>query len=66
MKILLVVLVIQFLNLLAFIRLNQKARIWILALRQQLNIYRRKSKKPVLRNRAILVFALRDLPKLDI
>ena len=51
MKILLVVLVIQSLNLLAFTWFNREAWIRILGLRQQLNIYKRKSKKPVLRNR---------------
>jgi hypothetical protein len=44
MKILLVVLVIQSLNLLAFTWFNREAWIRILALRQQLNTYKRKSK----------------------
>jgi hypothetical protein len=51
MKIRLVVPVIQFLNLLAFIWFNRTAGIRILALRQQLVVYKRKSKKPMIRNR---------------
>jgi putative transposase len=58
MKILLMVVVLQSLNLLAFMWLNRSAWIRILALRQQLNIYKRKSKKPVLRNRDRLFWLL--------
>jgi hypothetical protein len=58
MKILLVVLVIQSLNLLAFIWFNRTAGIRILALRQQLVVYKRKSKKPMIRNRDRLFWCL--------
>jgi putative transposase len=58
MKILLMVVVVQSLNLLAFTWLNREAWIRILALRQQLNIYKRKSKKPVMRNRDRLFWTL--------
>ena len=51
MKILLVVLAIQPLILLVFIWFNRWAVIRILALRQQLVVYRRKPKKPMIRNR---------------
>ncbi len=49
MKILLMVSVIQSLNLLALVWLNRSAGIRILALRQQLIVYKRKSKKPMVR-----------------
>jgi len=58
MKILLMVVVVQSLNLLAFMWFNRAAWIRILALRQQLNIYRRKSKKPHPRNRDRLFWCL--------
>jgi putative transposase len=58
MKSLLVVVVVQSLNLLAFMWFNRAAWIRILALRQQLNIYKRKSKKPILRNRDRLFWCL--------
>ena len=50
--------VLQSLNLLAFIWFNRSAGIRILALRQQLNIYKRKSKKPVLKNKDRLFWFL--------
>jgi putative transposase len=58
MKILLMAVAVQSLNLLAFTWFNREAWIRILALRQQLNIYKRKSKKPVLRNRDRLFWCL--------
>ena len=58
MKILLMVLVIQSLNLLAFIWFNGSAGIRILVLRQQLMVYRRKSKKPTVRSRDRLFWSL--------
>ena len=51
MKILLSIVVVQFLTLVVFAWLNRVAWIRILALRQQLAVYKRKSKKPMLRNR---------------
>jgi hypothetical protein len=50
MTILFMVLVTQSLNLLAFIRFNRSAMIRILALRQQLIVYKRKSRKPMIRS----------------
>jgi hypothetical protein len=58
MKILLLMVAVQSLNLLAFAWFNREACIRILALRQQLNIYKRKSKKPVLRNRDRLFWSV--------
>ena len=58
MKILLMIVVLQSLNLLAFMWFNRSAGIRILALRQQLNVYKRKSKKPQLRNRDRLFWVL--------
>ena len=58
MKILLLMVAVQSLNLLAFTWFNREAWIRILALRQQLNIYKRKSKKPVLRNRDRLFWSV--------
>ena len=58
MKILLMVVVVQSLNLLAFMWFNRAVWIRILALRQQLNVYKRKSKKPILRNRDRLFWSL--------
>jgi hypothetical protein len=54
MKILLMVVIAQSLNLLAFTWFNREAWIPILALRQQLNNCKRKLRKPVLRNRGRL------------
>jgi putative transposase len=58
MKIPLLMVAVQSLNLLAFAWFNREACIRILALRQQLNIYKRKSKKPVLRNRDRLFWSV--------
>jgi len=66
MKILLMIVVLQSLNLLAFMWFNRSAGIRILALRQQLNVYKRKSKKPQLRNRSVLGLALKHLEGLGI
>ena len=46
MKILLTIVFVKSLNLLIFIWFNRAAGLRILALRQQINIYRRKVKKP--------------------
>jgi hypothetical protein len=51
MKILFMMVVAQFLTLVVFAWFNSVAWIRILALRQQLAVYKRKSKKPMLRNR---------------
>ncbi len=58
MKTLLVIVVVQSLNLLVFLWLNRVAWFRILALRQQLAIYKRKAKKPKLRNRDRLFWSL--------
>jgi len=50
MKILLMMVVAQFLTLVVFAWFNRVAWIRILALRQQLAVYKRKSKRPMLRN----------------
>jgi transposase InsO family protein len=50
MKILLVIMVVQFFNLVSFAWFNRVAALRILVLRQQLTVYKRKSKKPVVRN----------------
>ena len=50
MKILLTIVFVQSLNLVVFAYFNRVTWIRILALRQQLNIYKRKVKKPRLRN----------------
>jgi len=52
------VVVLQFLNLLAFMWFNRSAAIRILTLRQQLSVYKRKSKKPRLRKRDRLFWVL--------
>ena len=57
------VLVIQSLNLLVFIWFNRWAVIRILALRQQLVVYRRKPKKP---RPDVLVLDLQSLEKMEI
>jgi hypothetical protein len=54
MKILLMLVVVEFLTLVVFAWFNRVAWIRILALRQQLIVYKRKSKKPKLRNGRIL------------
>ena len=58
MKILLSIVVVQFLTLVVFAWFNRVAWIQILALRQQLAVYKRKLKKPMLRNRARLFWSL--------
>jgi hypothetical protein len=58
MKTLLIVAVVQSLNLLVFALFNRETWIRILAPRQQLNIYKRKSKKPVLKNNRRLFWLL--------
>jgi hypothetical protein len=58
MKILLLMVAVQSLHLHASAWFNREACIRILALRQQLNIYKRKSKKPVLRNRNRLFWSV--------
>ena len=58
MKILLMMVVVQFLTLVVFAWFNRVAWIRILALRQQLAVYKRKSKKPMLRNRDRLFWSL--------
>ena len=60
--------VVQSLNLAVFAWLHRAAWVRILALRQQLAVYKRKSKKPLLRNRdrSVLVVALKDLERLEI
>ena len=58
MKILLVMVVVQFLNLLVFAWLDRVACMRILALRQQLCVYKRKWKPPKLRNRDRLFWSL--------
>jgi putative transposase len=50
MKILLMMVVVQFLTLVVFAWFNRVAWIRIVALRQQLTVYKPKSKKPLLRN----------------
>jgi hypothetical protein len=58
MKTLLVIVVVQSLNLVVFWWFNQLAWFRILALRQQLAVYKRKEKKPRLRNRDRLFWSL--------
>ena len=58
MKTLLVIVVVQSLNLVVFLWFNRVASIRILALRQQLGVYKRKAKKPRLRNRDRLFWSL--------
>ena len=50
MKILLMMVVAQFLTLVVFAWFNRVAWIRILALRQQLAVYKCKSRRPMLRN----------------
>jgi hypothetical protein len=58
MKILLAIVVVQSFNLAIFAWFHRVAWIRILALRQQLAVYKRKSKKPMLRNRDRLFWSL--------
>ncbi len=58
MKTLLVFVVVQSLNLVVFLWFNRVGWIRILALRQQLAVYKRKAKKPKLRNRDRLFWSL--------
>jgi len=58
MKILLMMAVAQFLTMVVFAWFNRRAWIRILALRQQLAVYKRKAKKPILRNRDRLFWSL--------
>ena len=44
------VVVVQVANLVVFAWFNRVALVWILALRQQLAVYRRQTKRPKLRN----------------
>jgi hypothetical protein len=50
MKILLMILVVELINLVIFAWFNKAAGLRILVLRQQLAVYRRKTKKPTLKN----------------
>jgi hypothetical protein len=58
MNILLAVLIVQSLNLVIFTWFNREAGLRILVLRQQLIVLKRKSKKPMLRNRDRLFWSL--------
>jgi len=58
MKILLMMVVVQFLTLVVFAWFNRVAWIRIIALRRQLAVYERKSKKPMLRNGDRLFWSL--------
>ena len=58
MMILLMMVVVQSLNLVVFTWLDRVAFIRILVLRQQLPVYKRKSRKPVLKNRDRLLWSL--------
>jgi putative transposase len=58
MKILLMMAVVQSLNLVILAWFNRVAGLRILVLRQQLTVYKRKSKKPMLRNRDRLFWSL--------
>jgi transposase len=58
MKILLMMAVVQSLNLVIFAWFNRVAGLRILVLRQQLTVYKRKSRKPMLRNRDRLFWSL--------
>lgn len=53
MKILLMIAVVQSLNLVIFAWFNRVAWLRILALRQQLAVYKHKSKKPVVRENPV-------------
>jgi hypothetical protein len=58
MKVLLMMVVVQLLTLVVFAWFNRVAWIRIVALGQQLTVYKRKSKKPLLRNRDRLFWSL--------
>jgi hypothetical protein len=58
MNILFMMVVVQFLMLVVFAWFNRVAWIRILALRQQLAVYKRKTKKPLLRNTDRLFWSL--------
>jgi putative transposase len=55
---LLMIVLVQFLTLIVSVWFNRAAWIRILVLRQQLAVYKRKSKKPMLRNRDRLFWSL--------
>jgi hypothetical protein len=58
MKILLIIVAVQWLNLVIFGWFNREAWVRILVLQQQLAVYRRKLKKPLLRNSDRLLWSL--------
>ena len=58
MKILLVIVVVQSLNLIVFLWFNRVAWVRILTLRHQRTVYKRKTKKPRLRARDRLFWSL--------
>jgi hypothetical protein len=58
MKTLLVFVVVQSVNLFVFAWFNRAALVRILVLRQQLGVYKRKEKKPRLKNRDRLFWSL--------
>ena len=58
MNILLTVLIVQSINLVIFTRFNRVAGLRIFVLRQQFSVLKRKSKKPMLRNRDRLFWSL--------
>jgi hypothetical protein len=58
MKTLIVIVLVQLLNLVVFWWFNRVAWFQILALRQQLAVYKRKAKKPRLRNKDRLFWSL--------
>jgi hypothetical protein len=58
MKILILFAVVQALNLVVFSWFNRTAALRILVLRQQLAVYKRKVKKPLLNNRDRLFWTL--------
>jgi len=58
MKILLMIMVVESLNLVIFAWFNRVAVLRVIVLREQLTVYKRKSKKPMLRNRDRLFWSL--------
>jgi len=58
MEILICILAVQVLNLLAFVWLHRAVPVRVLALRQQLAVYKRKAKRPRLRNLDRLFWSL--------
>ena len=58
MKILLMMVVVQSFNLVIFGWFNRVAGLRILVLRQQLTVYKRKSRKPAIRNMDRLFWSL--------